>query len=162
MNRMARPNSPDVERERYGGESGRRFQEHSTAWVHGDGTDDPGLDDEPVDELVERLGREMGAAVNRGAGVRARHAARLCERAGSREHGGETPRRRTRPTRRARLSFFATAVWLVVAGVVFSLIFPPAGIVCFLYGGRGGRARRRRSARGRSGRSPRAPREDAA
>jgi hypothetical protein len=134
MNRMARPNSPDVERERYGGESGRRFQEHSTAWVHGDGTDDPGLDDEPVDELVERLGREMGAAVNR-APASEHDMLRDYASALVRENTAANTPQATRPTRRARLSFFATAVWLVVAGVVFSLIFPPAGIVCFLMAG---------------------------
>jgi hypothetical protein len=128
---MARPNSPDIERERYGGESGQRFQEHSTAWVHGDEAHDHDLDDEPVDELVERLGREMGAAVNR---------APASEHEMLRDYASALVRENTaantpRPTRRARLSFFATAVWLGVAGMALSLVFPPAAIVCLLMAG---------------------------
>ena len=39
------------------------------------------------------------------------------------------------PTRRARLSFFAVAVWLAIAGAVLSFFLPSAGIVCFFMAG---------------------------
>jgi uncharacterized membrane protein len=37
--------------------------------------------------------------------------------------------------RRARLSFFAVAVWLAVAGAVLVFLLPAAGFVCFLLAG---------------------------
>jgi hypothetical protein len=87
-----------------------------------------------IDEVVERLSRDLSAAVNR---------APTDERDELRTYAAELLREDTAPagshgrspTRRARLSFFAVAVWLAVAGVVLAFLLPPAAFVCFLLAG---------------------------
>ena len=102
---------------------------------------DPALDDDVVrpddvsiDEVVERLSRDISDAVNR---------APFDERDELRSYASEIVREDTAPSaatprspaRRARLSFFAVAVWLAIAGAVVSFFIPPAGVVCFLMSG---------------------------
>ena len=87
-----------------------------------------------IDEVVERLSRDMSEAVNR---------APFDDRDELRTYASELVREDTsapraeprRPTRRARLSFFAVAVWLAAAGALLSFLVPAAGIVCFLMAG---------------------------
>jgi hypothetical protein len=91
-------------------------------------------DDVSIDEVVERLSRDISDAVNR---------APFDERDELRSYASEIVREDTAPpgvearppARRAKLSFFAVAVWLAVAGAVLMAFIPPAGVVCFLMAG---------------------------
>jgi hypothetical protein len=91
-------------------------------------------DDVSIDEVVERLSRDISDAVNR---------APFDERDELRSYASEIVREDTAPprvearppARRERLSFFAVAVWLAVAGAVLAVVLPPAGIICFLMAG---------------------------
>ena len=91
-------------------------------------------DDVSIDEVVERLSRDISDAVNR---------APFDERDELRSYASEIVREDTAPpgvetrppARRAKLSFFAVAVWLAVAGAVLAVFIPPAGVVCFLMAG---------------------------
>jgi hypothetical protein len=91
-------------------------------------------DDVSIDEVVERLSRDISEAVNR---------APLEERDELRTYASEIVREDTAPpgaevrppVRRARLSFFAVAAWLAIAGGILAVLVPPAGIVCFLMAG---------------------------
>ena len=123
--------SPRPERDRYGREAGRRFQDHSEQWIDDDATRPD--DAISIDEVIQRLSHDMAEAVNR---------APLDERDELRTYATELVREDTAasapsrlPTRRARLTFFAVAVWLAVAGVVLSFLLPAAGIVCFFMAG---------------------------
>jgi hypothetical protein len=115
-------------RDLYGGEAGRRFQDHSEQWID----DDPTRPDDAIsiDEVIQRLSRDMSDAVKR---------APMDERDAFRTYATELVHEDTAPsrlpTRRARLSFFAVAVWLAVAGAVLSFLLPSAGIVCFFMAG---------------------------
>lgn len=137
------PVAPNVRRERYGNEAGRRVQDrterwlddHPTAPLGGMDLDDPRRADDAVsiDEVVERLSRDMSEAVNQ---------APMDERDELRTSATELVREDTTsssaprlPARRARLSFFAVAVFLAVAGFVLAFLLPPAAIVCFLMAG---------------------------
>jgi len=108
-------------RDLYGGEAGRRFQDHSEQWIG----DDPRRPDDAIsiDEVIQRLSRDMSDAVYRSP---------TDERDDLRTYA---TRARRRPTRRTRLSFFAVAVWLAIAGAVLSFFLPSAGIVCFFMAG---------------------------
>jgi hypothetical protein len=138
-------NSTRPRRDQYGGEAGRRFQDHSEEWIdEHDGVTrrhDPGFVDDDatrpddaisIDEVIQRLSRDMSDAVNR---------APMDERDELRTYATELVREDTSssvsrlPTRRARLSFFAVAVWLALAGAVLSFLLPSAGIVCFFMAG---------------------------
>jgi hypothetical protein len=91
-------------------------------------------DDVSIDEVVERLSRDISDAVNR---------APLDERDELRSYASEIVREDTAPpgaearppAKRARLSFFAVAVWLAVAGLVLAVLIPPAGLVCLFMAG---------------------------
>jgi hypothetical protein len=91
-------------------------------------------DDVSIDEVVERLSRNISEAVNR---------APLDERDELRTYASEIVREDTAPPgaevrppmRRAKLSFFAVAAWLAVAGGILAILMPPAGIVCFVMAG---------------------------
>ena len=137
---MARePSSSNVGRERYGNEAGRRVNDRTERWVDdhpavasgGVAPDDPRRADDAVsiDEVVERLSRDMADAVNH---------APLDDREELRTYATELVREDTTaeaprlPARRARLSFFAVAVWLAVAGCILAFLLPPAAIVCFI------------------------------
>jgi len=93
-------------------------------------------EEESYDHRVERLSRELSEAVN---------AAPDEDHATLRDYANELVREDTAPvsaksgpTRRARLSFFALAVWLVVIGAVLGILVPPAGVVCLLMAGLSG------------------------
>ena len=141
------PASSNVRRERYGNEAGRRVQDRAERWIDDHPTaplpagdvDDPRRSDDAVsiDEVIERLSRDMSDAVNR-APMDERDELRTYATELVREDtssASDTPRL---PARRARLSFFAVAVWLAVAGFVLAFLFPPAAIVCFLMAGLAG------------------------
>jgi hypothetical protein len=91
-------------------------------------------DDVSIDEVVERLSRDISDAVNR---------APFDERDELRSYAREIVREDTAPpgvesgspARGTRLSFFAVAVWLAVAGAVLAFLIPSAGIVCFVMAG---------------------------
>ena len=137
-----RPDPANARRERDGGVAGGRFPERSERGRKGNGlvaaetADDVTRPDDAIsiDEVVERLSRDLSDAVNR---------APTDERDELRSYASELVREDTAPggshgrlpTRRARLSFFAVAVWLAVAGVVLAFLVPPAGFVCFLLAG---------------------------
>jgi hypothetical protein len=86
-------------------------------------------DDVSIDEVVERLSRDISDAVNR---------APFDERNELRSYASEIVREDTAPpgvdarlpARGSRLSFFAVAVALAVAGAVLAVVIPPTGIVC--------------------------------
>ena len=135
-----RPDIGNTRQERYGGVAGRRNQEHGERWVRGNGYAAPASPDDDdarpddavsIDEVVERLSRDLSDAVNHAPNddreQLRNYAAELVreDTAPSGSHGRE-------PTKRARLSFFAVAVWLAVAGVVLAFLVPPAGVVCFV------------------------------
>lgn len=125
---MARGES--TESERYGGTSGRHFQEHSTSWVRRD----PSVpDEEPVDDLVERLGQEIGSASGRtstpGRELH-QHASELVH-----ENAAANPATSAPPTGRARGAFVAMAVFLALGGIALLLFSSAAGIVCILMAG---------------------------
>ena len=138
----SRPVSPsNASRERYGNEAGRRIQDRTERWLDehevpgtpGD-SDDPRRADDAVsiDEVIERLSRDMSDAVER---------APAGERDEIRSYATEliredtAPHQSRLPNRRARLSFFAVAVWLALAGLLLTFLFPQAAIVCFLMAG---------------------------
>jgi hypothetical protein len=87
-----------------------------------------------IDEVVERLSRDMSEAVNR-APFDDRDELRSYASALIREDTSAPRADLQRPTRRARLSFFAVAVWLAVAGAMLSFLVPAAGVVCFVMAG---------------------------
>src|SRR5688572_21275375 len=133
-----RPDTGNTGQERYGGVAGRRFQERSERWARGGNgyvppasPDDDARPDDAVsiDEVVERLSRDLSDAVNHAPNddreqLRTYAAELVREDTAPRgSHGRE-------PTKRARLSFFAVAVWLAVAGVVLAFLVPPAAFVC--------------------------------
>lgn len=91
-------------------------------------------DEVSIDEVVERLSRDISDAVNR-VPFDDRHELRSYASDIVRE--GVAPRgvATAPPARRARLSFFAIAAWLAVAGAVLAFVLPPAGIVCFVMAG---------------------------
>jgi hypothetical protein len=135
----SRLDSSTLHRKRYGqaparplpplGDRRRRGPSHPTSAVPDDDVVRP--DDVSIDEVVERLGRDISDAVNR---------APLDERDELRSYASEIVREDTAPpgveahppARGSRMSFFAVAVWLAVAGAVLAVLIPPAGIVCFL------------------------------
>jgi hypothetical protein len=138
-----RTHTSHVRHERYGGAAGRRFpdgsEDRSERWVDthdaGEPDDLARTDDAPaIDIVVERLSRDMTDAVEH---------AQADGGAGHGSYAKEIIREDTAPpgappslpTRRARLSFFAVAVWLGVAGAILSFIVPPAGLVCFVMAG---------------------------
>ena len=142
---MAYRTESDVHGERYGGEAGRRNQEHTTQWVRGrdvmrpipppvDDADTAHADDAiSIDEVVERLSRDMEAAVHRAAEGE-RDELREYEQQLHREQS-EAPTRPRSPARRARSTFFAIALWLAAAGVLLTFLLPAAGIVCLVMAG---------------------------
>ena len=91
-------------------------------------------DDVSIDEVVERLSRDISDAVNR---------APFDERDELRSYASEIVREDTAPprvearspARGSRLSFFAVAVGLALAGALLAIVIPPAGIVCFIIAG---------------------------
>ncbi len=88
-------------------------------------------DEVSIDEVVDRLSRDISDAVNR-VPFDERHELRSYARNLVREDMGPRGVHAAPPARRARLSFFAIAVWLAVAGAVLAFVLPPAGIVCFV------------------------------
>ncbi len=86
-----------------------------------------------IDEVVERLSRDMSAAVNRAPDE---DRDELRDYAADLVREDTAPRAAQRgPTPRATLSFFALAVWLAIAGAVLSFLLPPVGVVCFVMAG---------------------------
>ena len=134
----------DVHSERYGGEAGRRNQAHTIQWVRGRGrdaltpvdADDAAHADDaiPIEEVVERVSRDMAAAVHRAAeGERDElHEYEQQLHREQRETSSTHPRS---PAKRARITFFSIALWFVVAGVVLTFLLPAAGIVCLVMAG---------------------------
>jgi hypothetical protein len=142
---MAHRTESDVHSERYGGEAGRRNQAHTTQWVRGpdaihpmplvDDDDTAHADDAiSIDEVVDRLSRDMEAAVHRAAdGERDElHEYEMQLHNEQREAASTHPRS---PARRARITFFSIALWLAAAGVLFTFLMPAAGIVCLVMAG---------------------------
>ncbi len=142
---MAYRTESDVHSERYGGEAGRRNQVHTTHWLRGsdvtrpiltpvDNDDTAHADDAiPIDEVVERLSRDMADAVHRAAeGERDE----LHEYEHQLHHElAEASTRPHSPARRARITFFSIALWLAAAGVLFTFLLPTAGVVCLVLAG---------------------------
>lgn len=116
---MARTPEPNVHGEGYGGTAGRRFQEHSEEWIDRHPEATAGVDD---DDAADRAPRRDSLAAVPIEIVREERAS----------HTGPAP---SPPTRRARLTVFAVAVWLAVAGAVLSFLLPLAGLVCFIMAG---------------------------
>jgi len=136
---MAYRSDSEIHDERHG-EAGRHAHLH---WVRGghsatrpmgtpiDADDAVRADDAiSIDEVVERLSRDMAAAVNRAAAGE-RDELRDYASMLAREQTETAPRPRS-PTKRARLTLFSLAMWLVAAGLVLAFLLPPAGIVCLL------------------------------
>ena len=88
-------------------------------------------DEVSIDEVVERLSRDISDAVNR-VPFDERHELRSYASELVREDTAPRGVHPAPPARRARLSFFAIAVWLAIAGAVLAFVLPPAGIVCFV------------------------------
>jgi hypothetical protein len=142
---MAYRSESDVHSERYGGEAGRRNQVHTTHWVRGrDATRPilPPVDDDDtahaddavsIDEVVERLSRDMEDAVHRAAEGE-RDELREYEVQLHHEQGQASTHPRS-PAKRARITFFSIALWLAAAGVLFTFLLPAAGIVCLVMAG---------------------------
>ena len=134
------------ENERYGGEAGRRNQVHTTDWVRGrgvgalstrtdvDDADAVRADDAiSIDEVVERLSRDMAAAVHRATDGE-RDELREYEQTLHHEERNAPAHPRS-PARRARITFFQLAFWLAAAGLILTFVMPAAGIVCLVMAG---------------------------
>jgi hypothetical protein len=144
-------NHTDIHDERYGAEAGRRDQAHRTQWVRGRGreatrplltpvdADDADAlhadDAVSIDEVVERLSREMAAAVHRAA---AGERDELHEYEMQLHQEEQTTTHPRSPAKRARITFFSIALWLAAAGVLLTFLLPSAGIVCMVMAGLAG------------------------
>jgi Flp pilus assembly protein TadB len=142
-----RPDSSDVHGARYGAGAGRRNQTHTAAWVRGRGHDRirpvPQAEDDDtahavdavsIDEVVERLSREMDEAVHRAADGE-RDELREYEHQVLREQQTGPSRRPVSPANRARNVFLMLGTFLAIAGIALMLVMPPAGIVCLVMAG---------------------------
>jgi hypothetical protein len=136
---MANRTEIDDHGERYGGEAGRLNQVHTTRWVRGapadaDDADAVHADDAAsIDEVVERLSRDMADAVHRAAEGE-RDELREYEQQLHHEQSEASTHPRS-PAKRARIAFFSIALWLAAAGVLFTFLLPAAGIVCLVMAG---------------------------
>jgi hypothetical protein len=133
---MAHRTESDVHGGRYG-EAGHRGRLHAVnggapAFLTPMDADDAVHADDAIslDEVVERLSRDMAEAVHRAADG---------ERDDLREYANtlareqtEASRRPRSPAKRARITFFSLAAWLAAAGFALMFLLPPAGIVCVL------------------------------
>ena len=142
---MAYPTESDVHGERYAGKAGRRSRTHITQRLHGRDAARPvtPVDDEDmahaddavsIDEVVERLSRDMEDAVHRavdGAGDELQEYEMQLHHE-QRETASTHPRS---PAKRARITFFSIALWLAAAGVLLTFLLPAAGIVCLVMAG---------------------------
>jgi hypothetical protein len=140
----------DVHSERYGGEAGRRNQAHTIQWVRGRGrdatrpvltpvdADDTAHADDaiPIEEVVERLSRDMAAAVHRAAEGERDELFEYEQQLHREQHEASTHPRS--PAKRARITFFSIALWLAAAGVLFTFLLPAAGVVCLVMAGLAG------------------------
>jgi hypothetical protein len=138
----------DVHSERYGGEAGRRNQAHTIQWVRGRDATRPVLtpvdadatahadDAIPIEEVVERVSRDMEAAVHRAAEGE-RDELHEYEQQLHREQR-ETSTHPRSPAKRARVTFFSIALWLAAAGVLLTFLLPAAGVVCLVMAGLAG------------------------
>jgi hypothetical protein len=88
-------------------------------------------DEVSIDEVVERLSRDISDAVNR-VPFDESHELRSYASDLVREDAAPRAVHAAPPVRRARLSFFVIAVWLAIAGAALAFVLPPAGIVCFV------------------------------
>jgi hypothetical protein len=91
-------------------------------------------DDVSIDEVVERLSRDISDAVNR-APFDGRDELRSYASEIVREDTAPPRVEARSPARGSRLSFFAVAVWLAVAGALLAIVIPLAGIACFIIAG---------------------------
>jgi len=127
---------------RDGDEAGRRNHVHTTRWLRGHGgteDDDTAHADDAIsiDEVIDRLSRDMEAAVHRAAdGERDElHEYEIQLHHDQHEAASTHPRS---PAKRARITFFSIALWLAAAGVVLTFLLPAAGIVCLVMAGLAG------------------------
>jgi hypothetical protein len=143
-------NHTDIHDERYG-EAGRRNQQNTTEWVRGRGTTRPLLtpvdaddaeavhadDAISIDEVVERLSRDMAAAVRRAAEGKRDELHEYEVQMHHEQHEAASTHPRS-PAKRARITLFSIALWLAVAGVLLTFVLPAAGIVCLVMAGLAG------------------------
>jgi hypothetical protein len=133
---MAHRTESDVHGGRYG-EAGHRGRLHAVnggapAFLTPMDADDAVHADDAIslDEVVERLSRDMTEAVHRAAEGE-RDELREYASTLAREQTEASPRPRS-PAKRARITFVSLALWLAAAGLVLMFVLPPAGIVCML------------------------------